>query len=105
MVTHVYEYLIAALDGILWTCDRVVVCCSFQHSYQHGALIRRQFVGCRIEVSLCGGLDSERVVTEVNGIGVHRQYGILTVNKLKFNGNNPFLALVYNKSDTRNTAK
>ena len=71
MCDHVLQYLIAAVGGILWIYEGVVVGCCFQHTHKNGSFLHLQVLGGGIEVGLCCSLDSVGIRSEVNSVGIH----------------------------------
>lgn len=84
---------------------RIIIRCGLKHSDKESCLLGCQLIRSGVEISLCRCLDAKGVVTEVNGIGIHGEDSILTVDKLQLDGYNPLLALVDDKTDTGDTSE
>ena len=96
---HVLKHGVAALQALVGVQDGVVHRGALQHAYKGGGLIGGHLFRRGAEVGAAGGLDAERVGTEVYRVGIHRQNLLLRVNYLQLGGYHPFLALLHYNAD------
>ena len=87
---HLFQHNITALQATLRLADRIEIAGIFAHAHKQSTLASIERHRIFAEVSLCGRLDTDSIVQEVEIVEVHPDDFLLRIETLQLQGDNPF---------------